>query len=94
MALFRDVLLTAHEESELIRLNAEFHASQTPSHEGAQEREAVGRLVTAQRKIAEARGLDPLQSGFGFSRRKDRSWAVVLTYPLTKEEEQRVRGLG
>ena len=94
MALFRAVLLTAHEENELMRLNAEFHASQTPSHEGAEERESVGRLVIAQREIAEAHGLDPLKSGFGFSGRKDRSWAVVLTYPLTKDEERRVRGLG
>jgi hypothetical protein len=94
MALFRAVMLTADEQNELLRLNAEFHASQTPSHEGTEEREAVGRLVNAQRKVAEAHGLDPLQSGFGFSRRKDRSWAVGLTYPLTIDEEQRVRGLG
>jgi hypothetical protein len=94
MALYRAVVLIADEQIELLRLSAEFHASQTPSHEGVEEREAVERLVIAQRKVAEAHGLDPLQSGFGFSRAKDGSWAVGLTYPLTPNEEQRVRGLG
>jgi hypothetical protein len=94
MALLRAVLLTAHQENALLRLNAEFHASQTPSHKGAEEREAVVRLVNAQREVTEGHGLDPLQSGFGFSRGKDGSWAVVLTYPLTPDEEHRVRGLG
>jgi hypothetical protein len=94
MALYRAVVLTADEQIELLRLSAEFHASQTPSHEGVEEREAVERLVIAQRKVAEAHRLDPLQSGFGFSRAKDGSWAVRLTYPLTPNEEQRVRGLG
>jgi hypothetical protein len=94
MPLFRAVLLTADEQNELMRLHAEFHAGQTPSHDGAEERDAVAGLVLAQRNIAEKHGLDPLQSSFGFSRGKNGSWSVGMTYPLTPDEEQSVRGLG
>jgi hypothetical protein len=94
MELARAVPLSEDEINELLGLNAEFHASQTPSHDGAEEREAIRRVVLAQRKIAEAHGLDPRRSSFGGSRGKGGSWAVLLTYPLTLEEEQRVRGLG
>lgn len=94
MELARAVPLRAAEINELLGLDSEFRASQTPSHDGAEEREAIGRVVIAQRKIAEAHGLDPHRSSFGVSRGMDGSWAVLLTYPLTPEEEQRVRGLG
>jgi hypothetical protein len=95
MALIRAVLLTAAEQHELLLLNAEFQDVQTAAHDSPQERDAFDRILLAQTKIAKAHGLGPLYGGMGFSRLRDGSWAVnPLTYPLTRDEERKVRGLG
>jgi hypothetical protein len=94
MALYRLVLLTVDEEDRLLTLRAAFHAVQTPSHDGADERQAVHRLLEAESAIAESHGLVPNKSVFSYGSRKDANWRVGITYPLQPDEEERVRGLG
>lgn len=94
MTLHRAVLLTADENTQLVQLLDAFHTAQTPSHDTRSERDAAHELGDAQIRIAVAHGLDPNKCGFGFSRQKDATWRVVVSYPLTQEEEKGVRGLG
>jgi flagellar biosynthesis/type III secretory pathway ATPase len=94
MTLHRAIIITSDENSALLRLLDAFHASQTASHNRREELDALLLLHDAQTRIAEAHGLDPIKCSFGFSRRKDATWSVQTSYPLTPEEEERVRGLG
>jgi hypothetical protein len=94
MTLHRAIILTSDENGALLRLLDAFHASQTASHNGREELDALLLLQDAQIRIAEAHGLDPNQCSIGFSRPKDATWSVQTSYPLTPEDEERVRGLG
>jgi hypothetical protein len=94
MALYRLVLLTVDEEDRLLALRAAFYAVQTPSHDSADESQAVHRLLEAESAIAESHGLVPNKSVFSYASRKNVNWRVGITYPFQPEEEERVRGLG
>ena len=94
MTLCRAIILNSDESSELLHLRDAFHAAQTPSHDGYEELDALRQMLKAQRMIAEGHDLDPVKCSFGFLSDNDATWSVQVTYPLTTDEEERVRGLG
>src|SRR5712691_2784833 len=93
-ALYRAIILTSDENSDLLLLLDAFHASQTPSHTSREELDALLALENAQTRIAVAHGLDPIKCSFGFARGKKGTWSVQVSYPLTPDEEEKARGLG
>ena len=94
MALVRAVIVTEGEEEHLLGLLHSFHAVWTEAHNMPEELEALRRLSSGEKKVAEAHGLDPINLSIGYTRDKAGNWRVNASYPLTPEEEERVRGLG
>jgi hypothetical protein len=94
MTLYRAIILTSGEISELLHLRDVFQSAQTPSHSGHEELDAFGELGNAQRRIARDHAVDPSKCSIGYSRANDATWSVQATYPLTPAEEEGVRGLG
>jgi hypothetical protein len=94
VTLFRAIILTDDEESELLALHRSFHASMTDAHNTKEELEGFHRLKAGENRIAAAHGLDPDKLSISFGRDKAGNWHPNATYPLTRDEEERVRGLG
>ena len=94
MTLYRAIILTSGEISELLRLRDVFQSAQAPSHRGHDELNAFDELGNAQRRIAKDHDVDPSKCSIGYSRANDATWSVQATYPLTPAEEEGVRGLG
>ena len=93
MALVRAVILTQDEEGHLLGLLQSFHSLWTEAHNMPEELEALHRLSSGEKKIAEVR-LDPIKLSISYTRDTAGKWRVNATYPLTPEEEGRVRGFG
>jgi hypothetical protein len=94
VALVRAVILTQGEENYLLGLLHSLHAEWTEGHNTPKELEALRRRGAGEKKIGEAHGLDPSNLSIGYTRDKAANWLVNASYPLTPEEEGRVRGLG
>jgi hypothetical protein len=94
VALMRAVILTHDEEDDLLGLLHSFHAVRTEAHDRPAELGAFHRLRSGEKKIAEAHRLVPSKLSIGYTRDKAGDWRVSASYPLTSEEEGRVRGIG
>jgi len=94
VTLFRAIILTDDEKHELLGLLHFFHASTTDAHNTQQELDSHSRLVECERRIAGAHRLDPDKLSISFGSDRAGNWHVNATYPLTRDEEERVRGLG
>ncbi len=94
MTLSRAVIFSDDEKHELLGLLHFLHESTTDAHNTQQELDSHSRLVECERRIAGAYGLDPDKLSISFGRDRAGNWHVNATYPLTRDEEQRVRGLG
>jgi len=94
VTLFRAIIMTQDEEHGQLGLLDSFHAVWTDAHNTSEELDALGRLKAGENRIANAHGVDPSKLSIAYTWDKAGNWHANASSPLTRDEEDRVRGLG